>query len=261
MAEFAIGGAVHQDVVGDHEEAVGHRDGRRLLPALTVDPVGLGAQVARGVACCPRRLGEGYPKLLAAFPGLARFPLARPLGIARAKPGPGGAMPVGGELSHVDPKFGHEDLRRPLLDHAASSETVGLWLVGRHQGEDHGVEVGDGPVEELPLGQLVAQDGPLHRGTRDSQGNERWLSSAKISSLESQSTDAKPISCCHPFGEAIHNLDLDYGSTFPAPIYMFTSLRPPSLFDRYARKYAHDASRTSLHPTPPKLEIARKLLV
>ena len=60
-AEVAVGGAVLQEVVGDHEEAVGHRDGRAFLPAPAGDPVGLGPEVARGVAGRPGRLPEGRP--------------------------------------------------------------------------------------------------------------------------------------------------------------------------------------------------------
>src|SRR5574341_583248 len=125
VTQVAVGGAVLQDMVGDHQYAVPHRHGGLLLAPAPDQAAVLGGEVARGVAGGPGGLDEGCPEPPAPLPGLPGAPLPRALVVAGAEARPGGAVAVGGEDAHIGPQFRDQDLGRALLDPGGTPEPVG----------------------------------------------------------------------------------------------------------------------------------------
>ena len=79
-------------------------------------------------------------------------------------------MAVRGEHRHVDPEFGDAVLRAPRVDSRDAPKALGLRRIGGHERSDQGIQLGDGPVQVLHVGQLLSEERALHRGEAPREG-------------------------------------------------------------------------------------------
>src|SRR5262249_2164913 len=110
-SELAIRRAVAEQMVGDHQDAVGHRDDGLLVAAALDQAAVLGGEV--GVAFAdgaPGALDQGLPQAAVGKPGAAAQALAGTLVVARAEARPGRRMAGGGKAAHVTAELGDDRL-------------------------------------------------------------------------------------------------------------------------------------------------------
>src|SRR6266536_1294656 len=139
-AEFGIGLATVQDVVGDHQDRVGHGDRGAFVVAAPAEPAVLGSQVGvlgagGGVGGLHQRAAQPF----GALAGAARVVLAGRLVVARAQPRPGGQVRGRGELAHVPTGLGQDNLGGAPVDPGD----------GLQQLQDRGVQGGDAAISAL----------------------------------------------------------------------------------------------------------------
>lgn len=90
-------------MVRNHQEAVGHRTGRLLLPAAPGEALILRSEVVLDTAGRPGRLGEDSPEPLVSLSGLPRLWLAGALVIPGTEAGPGATVAIRGEHGQSTP--------------------------------------------------------------------------------------------------------------------------------------------------------------
>src|SRR5262245_26367217 len=152
--QLAVRLAVLEDVVGDHEEAVGDGDDGLLVPAALDEPPVLRREVA--VACAdgaPGALDERRAQRPVGDAGAAAQTLAGALVVAWAETGPGGGMAGGGKTAHVRAEFGDDGLGCAARDPGNRVEPRQRIAVRRGERRDVAIAGGDRLVEELDVAQ------------------------------------------------------------------------------------------------------------
>src|SRR5579875_2926558 len=151
-----------EEVIGDHQDGVGHRHHRPFRPSARLESMELGGQIGvLGPSRRPARFHQRLPQVRIALAGGGTAPLAGALVAAGTQLGPTGQMAITREATHVHPD-GRDDLLGAPLAHARNGiQPVQLILKRAQALLDLGTHPLNGLIQLGDVLQLEAEQRPL----------------------------------------------------------------------------------------------------